>query len=224
MSSCNLDNSSPLLLLDGSCPRAQVGLLGKDGTLKWKQLVGEVAATLFEATRQILDEAGISPQEIRTWAFCEGPGSTMGIRISAMAIQTWQALTPTPQALLAYRSLDAASYIIQKNQPELRKWLVCSDLRKNQWNCMNASTDSPESEIRVLSEAEMPQDLPRFFLTQRLFSPSQPMGCSPIDYDLAQLSLEHWQLLLHPIEKPQALQTTSTTFKKWKPERHRAPV
>jgi len=224
MSSSNTQLPDPLLILDASCPMAQAGLLRAGQPPSWIQLEGEVAATLFEAVQTLLKSADLPLEAIQSWAFSEGPGSTMGIRISGMAIQSWQALRPRPLPLYAFRSLDAASRIVANTHKDLNSWLICSDLRKTCWNSMPASREALSGDIQVQEEKDLPSEGQRFFLQQRLFSPSQPANCINLDYDLSKLGNEDWQALLHPVEKPQALQTTTTTFKKWKPERHRAPV
>ena len=45
---------------------------------------------------ECLDELGADIGSVRAFAFCEGPGSILGIRTSAMALRAWNVLRPRP--------------------------------------------------------------------------------------------------------------------------------
>ena len=104
----------PLLLTDCSALGTRAGLLGESGWLAYGSYSGEVSAVLFEAVKDILTRSRLRLQDIQGFVHCEGPGSTLGIRINAMAIRTWNSLTETPRPVYVYRSLPAAGLLVQE--------------------------------------------------------------------------------------------------------------
>ena len=87
-----LAERSPLLLIDAASARIQVGILGAGEPPRWSSRQEEAGIGIFEC----LDELGDEMDSVRSFAFCEGPGSILGIRTSAMALRIWNVLMPRP--------------------------------------------------------------------------------------------------------------------------------
>jgi tRNA threonylcarbamoyladenosine biosynthesis protein TsaB len=213
----------PLLLTDCSAPGVRAGILGDSGWMAYQQKDGETGSVLFETVKQLLFECRLSLQDIRSFAYCEGPGSTLGIRINAMALRTWNQLTEIPRPIYAYRSLGAAAVLRKQNDPGAEIFAVLSDLRKDFWNGLKVDSNKAPGTIGTVTAKEL-ESWPgqRFFIQQRIHSPGLPKGAAPLDYHLESMpAAKAFPELLRPVDQPTVFQTTQTTFKQWTPSRHR---
>lgn len=101
-------NRKLCLLIDASHPTLQVGVIGAEG---WQSMVcseKQVMEGLFEATDRAFREAGRPMTEVDCVFFCEGPGSTLGLRIACACIRTIHWAISPPPLLLKYNALDMA--------------------------------------------------------------------------------------------------------------------
>jgi len=98
-----LSDHSTLLLLDAASERIQVGLLCDGAAPRWAWRKAEAGVGVFEC----IDELGVDIGSVGAFAFCEGPGSILGIRTTAMALRVWSVLRPRP--LFAYFGLAVAA-------------------------------------------------------------------------------------------------------------------
>jgi tRNA threonylcarbamoyladenosine biosynthesis protein TsaB len=119
-----LRSHSPLLLLDASSRRIQAGLLGPDDA-RWASRADEAGVGVFAC----LAELGADPGAVAAFAFCEGPGSILGIRTSAMALRVWDVLRPRP--LFAFQSLAVAAAAAGRPGATL-----IADARRGLWHCL----------------------------------------------------------------------------------------
>lgn len=213
----------PLLLTDCSAPGVRAGILGKNGWLAYTHRQGETGSTLFDAVKQLLEDAGLGLEDIQSFAYCEGPGSTLGIRINSMALRTWISLSGSPKPVFAYRSLEAARLLIAGQETPPASFSVLSDLRKHCWNGLRVHPDTPDPEIQIVSEDALGSwPSPRYFIRQRIHSPGIPNDVEVIDYDLEPLgSRPSFRQSFTRVDQPEVFQTTTTEFKKWTPNRHR---
>ncbi len=213
----------PLLLTDCSAPGVRAGILGEHGWLAYEKLDGETGTKLFEAVKKLLAETNLELKHLQSFVYCEGPGSTLGIRINSMALRTWVSLSDQPKPIYTYRSLTAAGMLIALERKKETTFAVLSDLRKHSWNALRFDPGAHSEEIRVASVEELndwPE--PRYFIQQRIHSPGIPPGAEVIHYDLEALGTHPSFLAsLRLVEKPEIYQTTTTEFKKWTPNRHR---
>ena len=214
-------NEFPLLVTDASSAGAHAGILGRDGWLAYRTELGETSRTLFDAVQHLLQETGLQMRDFHGFVFCQGPGSTLGIRINCMAIRTWISLDAGEPPVYAYKSLEAMAKI----QSDLRAdpFAIFSDLRKNYWNGIRVDSPGQFSPIQVVGLDDLenwPEN--RFHIQQRLYSPGGPPGSQLLNYDIEPLkNPKYFSGLIQRVEKPTVFQTTATKFKKWVPQRHR---
>ncbi len=213
----------PLLVTDCSCPGIRAGILHSDGWAAYTSKTTETGAAFFEAVKELLKQSKLTLSDIAGFAFCEGPGSTLGIRINAMAINTWNALQPNPRPIFAFKSLEAAACIARKTQAIAGPLAVFSDFRKNAWNGCVSRTSDEYSPIEIVNKSAIgswPEQ--RYFVQQRIHSPGSAPGTIPLDYDLEPLGLAGaLGSLLNQCNKPTAFVVEKPEFKRWTPERHR---
>lgn len=213
----------PLLLTDCSTPGLRAGILGPNGWLAYKHSEGETGSMLFLVVKQLLESTSLSLKDLQSFAYCDGPGSTLGIRINSMALRTWNSLVDNPRPIYAYRSLVAAGIMIRSEMDEKGDFTVLSDLRKHSWNALQVRAESNAGDIQVVSQEDIGDwPCPRYFIQQRIHSPGLPPESKAIRYDLEAIGPQASFLSnLSEVETPEVFQTTTTEFKKWSPSRHR---
>ncbi len=213
----------PLLVTDCSCPGIRAGVLGSNGWISYVSKTGETGAALFDAVKEVLACAKLGLKDISGFAYCEGPGSTLGIRINAIAIRTWNALNSETKPIFGYKSLEAAICMIRENSGKSGEFAVFSDFRKHAWNGCSTAVSGDYSTIEIVAESAIeswPDE--RYFIQQRIHSPGKAPGSEVIDYDLEPLGKSAPFLeLLEKSDKPTAYLVKKPEFKTWTPERHR---
>ena len=99
------------LLVDASTPLLQVGILGKNSWKSFHTSKKQALEGLFFAVMQTLEKVDQSLSSVDAIFFCEGPGSTLGLRISCAFVRTLQwANHPTPR-FYKYNALDLGKVI-----------------------------------------------------------------------------------------------------------------
>ena len=84
-----LTSNKASLVIDGSGSSVFAGLL--DADKQWLTKIEHVGAPLeelFPVIQLALFESGLSLNDIGGYIYCEGPGSVLGLRLCAMAIET----------------------------------------------------------------------------------------------------------------------------------------
>ncbi len=220
MPNCSLD-AFPLLVTDASSVGALAGIMGRDGWMAYRSEGGATSKTFFASVQHLLTETGLRIGDLQGFIFCEGPGSTMGIRINCMAVRTWVWLNADQPPVYAYKSLEAMA-LIQSDRLG-HPFAIFSDLRIDQWNGIKVDSPSRSSPVQVVTPKDL-ENWPdtRYHLRQRLYSPAAPPGSRSLSYDIQPLqSPEDFAGLIRRVGTPKPFQTTAITFKKWAPQRHR---
>ncbi len=222
----------PALVIDASGATVFVGVMGpdKDGGLggQWLaqvDLQGAALEALFPSVDSALAEAGLSLDALKGFIYCEGPGSVLGLRLCAMAIETWSRLHPASAHRFAYNSLQLTAALITLDHPEAAEALLVSDWKKGAWNAVTIKHHHPGPTDVVDAEALASWSGPLFHLPQRKGWQAPPEGATTLAYEPQRLT-EVMQCpgLLRPTEAIELYSSGVNTFQKWVPERHRAPT
>lgn len=185
-----------------------MGLLRAGETPRWSERVDEAGVGVFEC----LDELDAEIGSMRAFAFCEGPGSILGIRTSAMALRTWNVLSPRP--MFAYCSLAVAAQALGRPGA----WVI-ADARRGLWHRIALGGPLgrvPASELS--GELVMPEGF-------RHWGPL-PAGTGRVSYALAALFANDSVAsadLFRETAAPDAFLHQEPSYAKWKPQIHRAP-
>jgi len=201
-----LDSHSSLLLLDAASSRIQVGLLSRQHEARWASADTEAGTGIFSC----IDQLGIKPTSVSAVTFCAGPGSILGIRTSAMAIRTWNVLSP--RATYSYHSLELVAAALQNSEA-----CIIADARRERWHCQTHGKP-----IRQVEATEMPDRvlIPKGF---RHWS-KLPENTETTSYDLADLLPKAAdEPLFTPTDNPDAYLHTEPSYKQWVPQIHRTP-
>ena len=205
----------PLLVTDSSSLGVRAGILGKDGWMAYRSEEGDTDRKLFSSAQRLLTETGLQLGDLRGFIFCEGPGSTLGIRINCMAVKTWVWLSAGQPAIYAYKSLEAMALLqwVRVGHP----YAILSDLRSGQWNGIRVTGPGRFSPVQAVTAQDL-EDWPktRFHLRQRLYSPDPPPGSQLLPYDIEPLGdAKAFDGLIRRVETPSPFETTTTVYKKW---------
>jgi tRNA threonylcarbamoyladenosine biosynthesis protein TsaB len=203
-----LHENSPLLLIDAASERIQAGLFGAKTGTRWSSRTEEAGVGVFEC----LDELDVDISSVAAFAFCEGPGSILGIRTTAMALRMWNALKERP--LYAYVSLAVVARAV--GRPDVG---IVADARRGLWHCLHMG-----GPLLRVPAAELSGELmtPEGF---RHWDPL-PAGTVTTSYDLGTLfadpSVEKAELFRETLD-PDAFLHQEPSYAKWVPRIHRAP-
>jgi len=212
-------NHGCILVLDAASATVQVGLLRTGSTPLWHTSSEESGQALFTCADACLRATGLTLREVRAFVFCEGPGSMLGVRTTAMAIRTWQ--SEFPRAAYRYQSLALAAYFAWSQNPG-HPFAVIADARRETWHCQHVEADGRTPALQRLPLAALPlQDLvtPENFRTWSAL-PASATVCS---YDLKKLfaaAMDRDYFL--PTSAPDAFQHEAPDYKKWSAQTHSA--
>jgi tRNA threonylcarbamoyladenosine biosynthesis protein TsaB len=202
-----LRDHAPLLVIDAASMRVQVGTFAADGTARWATQTEEAGIAVFRCVERL----GVELSSVRAFVFCEGPGSTLGIRTVAMAIRTWQMLSPRP--CFAYGSLALVAHALAR--PEIT---VIADARRDSWHAQKIG----ESLRRVTtSELEGQLVTPEHFRNWNAL----PAGLAVTPYDVPTLFENASTAELFQVTAtPDAFLHEEPSYATWTPQIHRSPT
>lgn len=201
-----LSDHGALLVLDAASSRLQVGWLQAGTTSRWAASDKEAGIGLFES----LESLSVNPAEAPAVAFCEGPGSLLGIRTCAMAIRAWQVLRPCP--VYAYGSLSVVAHRL--NRPEIA---VIADARRDSWHCQRLG-----QALQRLATSELEGEFYQPAGFRHWSTP--PHGVQLTGYDLAEMLPAVAEADLFSLTNaPDAFLHEEPRYKTWTPGIHRAP-
>jgi tRNA threonylcarbamoyladenosine biosynthesis protein TsaB len=199
---------APLLLLDAASETIQVGCLSAQVAPAWAARKEEAGVGIFRC----LEELGVDVATIRAFAFCEGPGSILGIRTAAMALRTWNVLAARPS--FAYSGLAVVAADL--GRPDLG---LIADARRGRWHHQTLG-----GAWRRVPAAELTGDLatPEGF---RHWAPL-PAGTARVPYDLPRMFAVPAVAaadLFRPVDAPDAFLHAEPAYAAWTPQIHRGP-
>lgn len=215
-----MDEQKHYLLIDASAINPVVGILHHREWLALKTIPTQALEGIFSGVENCLTDALLSLNKIEGFIHCEGPGSVLGIRLSAMAIQTWKALPEWKNApVWGYQSLRLIRNAIRQQPASPEKFSVISEARQDTWNMLSSDSD----EISTIPQEELLKHNDAFFhYQQRKSWHEAPKQAVPFELDLApHASLFYQPDTLIARDTPQVFEAHATSYKRWSSTRHR---
>ncbi|MEO0510522.1 MAG: hypothetical protein AAF065_11760 [Verrucomicrobiota bacterium] len=214
----------PSLLIDGSGNRLFAGVLNSDG--KWSAKITSETAPLeglFITVEKVLKESGLELGQIRSFLYCTGPGSVLGLRLCAMAMETWSRIDNVDRHFFAYNSLQLTAACILENSSSSDKILLISDWMKEAWNSL-VIEDGKIGPVEPISTAALESwPGPLMHLPARKGWQQAPDAAKPLTYEPEKLPVLFERYgLLRRTEGVELYSSGVKHFQKWTPERHRA--
>jgi tRNA threonylcarbamoyladenosine biosynthesis protein TsaB len=198
---------TPMLLIDAASVTIQVGSLGAESDQdRWTSTGAEAGIGVFSG----LNRLGLSPDSFAAFAFCDGPGSILGIRTVAAALRTWLVIRPRP--VYRYHSLTMVARSLR--QPALQ---VIADARRGLWH---RCTGTGPLERVAAAELGAGLVMPAGF---RHWAPL-PGTVSEVAYHLpALLAATEDEELFTATSQPDAFLHEEPSYATWSPHVHRSP-
>jgi len=201
-----------LLLVDAASAIIQVGWLEHQPntragfSARWESRAEEAGIGLFHA----LESLKAKPSDAGALVFCDGPGSILGIRTTAVALRSWQVLHPRPA--FAFHSLDLVAHALGRDDI-----IVIADARRDSWHAV-----SLDRKLRRVPTAELTGDL---VMPENFRHWSQlPPGVRLTSYALNELLPRTLDAdLFRATTAPDAFLHEEPSYVTWTPQIHRAP-
>jgi len=216
----------PALVIDGSGSSVFAGVLGEEQQwLAQSTFSGAPLEMLFPCVEDVLKAAKLALPELRSFIYCEGPGSVLGLRLCAMAIETWTRLYPQSADYFAYNALQLSAALLVKDQALPAQTLLVSDWKKGAWNAVQI-TDGKIGDTGVVDSAELESwEGGLYHLPQRKGWQSPPAQAQTVAFAPERLNEAlDTSDLLRPTAGVELYSNGVNTFAKWTAERHRAPT
>ncbi|MBO94850.1 MAG: hypothetical protein CMI32_08145 [Opitutales bacterium] len=198
------------LLLDASSTHVHVGVPSNDGWRSMHRSDTPALVSIFEGFRHCLEEMQATADSIDAILFCEGPGSTLGLRVALTLAKTLLSRSTHSPSILTYNSLHAATLLCDDpNSP------ILAPYRQGQWYL-----HEPSGGIRVIEETEALGCAPRSHLLRQRKNWRQFAETGPeVDYDLSRLSgFGVLGAILRPVDSLALFDLRPATFRKWNHE------
>jgi hypothetical protein len=204
------------LVVDASSTRIQVGIPGDMDWVHVETVELPAMEGLFQAISRLTKKTGVNPCEVGELFFCEGPGSTLGLRITAAFAKTllWEGRGKI--SLYSYNALDLATRMT--DQPLLH---LQAPFRKG-WRFVR--THSQTSAIGSKNLHESKEALSLFPESHHLPGPRSIRESidsdKRIEYDLTRTKgLKDLRPVAERSDTPVVYSPVPPTFKKWEPAR-----
>jgi hypothetical protein len=204
------------LVVDASSGSIQVGIPVSEEWLHVESVELPALEGLFMATSGVLKKIGRELSEVDALFFCQGPGSTLGLRISAAFVKTilWESNGQVP--IYSYNALDLASRMLERPPLHLQ-----APFRKG-WRFVRFQNGDSAIGTKEIHESE--EALSHFPESYHLPDPrgnAESIDASKmLTYDLSRSKgLLDLELVALPVESPEVYSPAPPSFKKWKAER-----
>ena len=212
------------LVIDGSGSKVFAGIL--DAENQWLVKLerdGSPLEELFSVIEAVLTESGLSLTEIGSYIYCMGPGSVLGLRLCAMAIETWARLYPKSAQYYKYNSLQLSAHALLYATPDLKDALIVSDWKKGAWNALYIRGGHVGANEVIDDGALNDWENLIYHLPQRKGWQSPPDKVQTLRYDPSILdAIRDASGLLQITDRIELYSSGINTFQKWTQTRHRA--
>ena len=209
-------NVQPCLVIDGSAREGvRVGVLADGCWLSESTVDAGALEATTDLALAVLQKSHLKFTDIKSYAVCIGPGSMLGIRVSAMAVRTWATLYQRPIYVWESLRLLAEQAIEQGVKVP---FAVINESRLKRWNIVAVkAADSFESAVELEFDEVNSKGLPLVVNhSSNLFPNAKVMD--NIWNHLPKLFQKKESLKLEP--KPDAL-NPAADYALWSGERHR---
>ena len=212
------------LVIDGSGIKVFAGIL--DAENRWLVKLerdGSPLEELFSVIEAVLTESGLSLTDIGSYIYCMGPGSVLGLRLCAMAIETWARLYPKSAQYYKYNSLQLSAHALLYATPDLKDALIVSDWKKGAWNALYIKGGHVGATEVIDDGALNDWENLIYHLPQRKGWQSPPDKVQTLRYDPSILdAIRDASGLLQITDRIELYSSGINTFQKWTRTRHRA--
>ncbi|MDR1498582.1 MAG: hypothetical protein LBS59_09345 [Puniceicoccales bacterium] len=217
---------APVLFLDAAGREVFVGVWQAGAWLACRRDGVMISAneSLFALTELVLADSAVRLGDCAAFVYAEGPGSILGIRTVAMALEIWRGVhRQNARPVFAVGSLLLAARLLLRSGLVDREFSLLSDSRQGFWNALAVRQGVPMDCFEEISAAGITGFPPPFFHIARRGHPAPPVEYNPFPTGLLERdpAVLLQQGLLRETDTPDAA-NIAVHFVKWTQERHRA--
>lgn len=214
----------PLLAIDTASRRTWVGLKLAPDALVALCEDQDPSKTLFSLVGRVLEQTDTSMEDLRSIAFCAGPGSMLGARTTSMAIRSWKAIgIPAAQHVFRYNSLQIGGLIAEAAPDCSKNGLVVTDARRSSWNALAFPID-PNDSLQLIPNEDLEK------LTSEIVTFAEFPAWTQTDAKSVTLSYDPTPIfegvsfldILSPVDEAAPVTVRQNEFKKWEARIHSA--
>lgn len=209
-----INSTSISLVVDASTSPVQVGIPNSQGWESIAQTEQNALEGLFSITEKVLKETQNSIANINRIFFCEGPGSTLGLRIASAFVKTikWRK-KGSDFCVFSYNALDLAALLAPN--PES---IIQAPFRVGFRFVRIPHTDPLKSEKKIFTEEEAMEKFAKSFHLPDLRKRSKINFQKTLAYDLSKIrGLSDLKVMSKPCAHIKPYNPKAPEFKKWSP-------
>ena len=203
------------LVVDASTNPVQVGIPEKRGWLCLAQVEEQALEGLFLATENILRDSKKEISRVNSVYYCEGPGSTLGLRLAAAFVKTLRwCHAHASFEVFAYNALDLASLLVPKENS-----IIQAPFRVGFRFVRLPNSNPLEAEKKIIPQDEAFSEYPDSFHLPDIRKRATPvLPEQTINYDLFVINgLADLNLISKPCSSILPYNPKAPEFKKWTP-------
>lgn len=210
-----------ILFLDASSPIVQVGILKGSNWLSFFKSEEQALTSIFQGVDNCLKMAAMVLNDVDHFAYCEGPGSLLGIRVSSMAIMGWKSLDIFKEnKIYAYNSFELSVEMIQKLYGKGNAFYIVSGTRAGVWNILYSLDTKVIVEIEEENLKKIKEDK-WYFKQKKLGLKDRDLELKEFDYNLEQCPEAFiGKVRLREVSHANALVVKEPEYVKWDFKRH----
>lgn len=211
----NQSKDTTSLVVDASTNPVQVGIPEERGWLCLAQVEEQALEGLFLATENILRDSKKEISKVNSVYYCEGPGSTLGLRLAAAFIKTLRwCHAHASFEVFAYNALDLASLLVPRENS-----IIQAPFRVGFRFVRLPHQNAVEAEKKIVSQDEAFSEYPDSFHLPDIRKRSVPVSPErTLSYDLSKIKgLSDLNLVSKPCAEITPYNPRAPQFKKWTP-------
>ena len=203
------------LVVDASTNHVQVGIPEAKNWQCLARVEEQALEGLFLATEKILQDSKKEISQVRSVYYCEGPGSTLGLRLAAAFVRTLKWSQPRADfKVFTYNALDLGSLLVSSKNS-----FIQAPFRVGFRFVRFPHSNPLEAEKKIVPQDEAFSEYPDSFHLPDIRKRSTPvMPEQTINYDLTNLNgLADLNLVSKPCSSILPYSPKAPEFKKWTP-------
>ena len=203
------------LVVDASTNHVQVGIPEAKNWQCLARVEEQALEGLFLATEKILQDSKKEISQVRSVYYCEGPGSTLGLRLAAAFVRTLKWSQPRADfKVFTYNALDLGSLLVSSKNS-----FIQAPFRVGFRFVRFPHSNPLEAEKKIVPQDEAFSEYPDSFHLPDIRKRSTPvMPEQTINYDLTNINgLADLNLVSKPCSSILPYSPKAPEFKKWTP-------
>lgn len=210
------------LLIDAAGPNSVAGLIEKDRWIAMEKTDKGFLEWLEPAIESILLKSSVQLPDLSGLIYASGPGSTLGLRLSALFCRTLLGLPELNHwSCWQYQNLELAILAHRKTSAGLTHSMV-APWRKDRFHCVSIQATGPaQFAHKGIHPDEVAESrIPGVVLGRKPPSAGDDLDWLPYPIEEIPALLSEYQELLTPVTSPTPYTAETPDFVRWNPKRH----